>query len=61
VPLIDVAQDGSTYFDVHHTANDTLDKIDKQGLDRTAAAYAAIALVVADMEGDLGRVVVASP
>src|SRR5690606_8431573 len=28
VPAIDLQQDGSRYFDLHHTPDDTLDKID---------------------------------
>ncbi len=30
VPSLGLSQDASTYFDLHHTANDTLDKIDPQ-------------------------------
>ena len=55
VPVIDLAQDASAYFDYHHTANDTLDKIDPKDLDQNVAAWAAIAYAVADMPGDLGR------
>lgn len=56
VPVIDVLQDGTRYFDLHHTANDTFDKIDKDALDRAAAAYAAVAFAVADSPADLGRI-----
>ena len=56
VPVIDVLQDGTRYFDLHHTANDTFDKIDKEALDRAAAAYAAVAFAVADSPADLGRI-----
>ena len=31
VPLVGLAQDASTYFDFHHTANDTFDKIVPEG------------------------------
>ena len=55
VPLIALSQDGTTYFDYHHTANDTLDKIDAKDLDQNVAAWAAVAYAVADMPGDLGR------
>ena len=32
-------QDGSDYFDLHHTPDDTLDKIDPGALDQNVAAY----------------------
>jgi carboxypeptidase Q len=55
VPVISLAQDASEYFDYHHTANDTLDKIDPKDLDQNVAAWAAVAYAVAEMPGDLGR------
>ncbi|HEY2291141.1 MAG TPA: M20/M25/M40 family metallo-hydrolase [Thermoanaerobaculia bacterium] len=55
VPVISLSQDASEYFDYHHTANDTLDKIDPKDLDQNVAAWAAVAYAVADMPGDLGR------
>lgn len=56
VPFIDLFQDMSLYFDVHHTANDTMDKVPKEDLDQAAAAFAAMAFAVADMPGNLGRI-----
>jgi carboxypeptidase Q len=55
VPVISLSQDATAYFDDHHTANDTLDKIDPKDLDQNVAAWAAVAYAVADMPGDLGR------
>jgi carboxypeptidase Q len=55
VPVIALDQDASVYFDYHHTANDTLDKIDPKDLDQNVAAWAAVAYAVAEMPGDLGR------
>lgn len=55
VPLVGLNQDGSVYFDLHHTANDTLDKIDPRDLDQNVAAWAALAYAVAEMPGDFGR------
>ena len=55
VPVISLAQDATTYFDVHHTANDTLDKIDPKDLDQNVASWVAVAYAVAEMPGDLGR------
>jgi carboxypeptidase Q len=55
VPMLDLRQDGSRYFDFHHTANDTLDKIDPGVYASAAAAFATAAWAAADMEGDFGR------
>jgi Zn-dependent M28 family amino/carboxypeptidase len=54
VPLADLFQDASTYFDVHHTADDTLDKVDPAGLAQNVAAYAVLAWRVADSDVTLG-------
>lgn len=56
VPTIEVRQDASRYFDIHHSANDTSDKLDAAGLAQVASAFAEIASRVADMDGNLGRV-----
>jgi len=56
VPMIDVAQDVSTYFDYHHTANDTFDRIDPESLAQVCAAFALFAQGIADSDGDFGRV-----
>ncbi len=50
VPAFSLGQDGSDYFDYHHTANDTLDKIDAKNLDQNVAAYAAFAYLAAESE-----------
>ncbi len=49
-----LAQDGSDYFDLHHTADDTLDKIDPKALAQNAAAYAVFAYLAAEADGDFG-------
>ncbi len=51
---VQLAQDGSNYFDWHHTANDTLDKIDPKALDQQAAAYAVLAYLAAEADGSMG-------
>lgn len=48
MPWAQLAQDGTDYFDWHHTANDTLDKINPRALDQQVAAYAAYAFLAAD-------------
>jgi len=49
-----LAQDGTDYFDLHHTADDTLDKIDPQALAQNVAAYTVFAYLAAEAEGDFG-------
>ncbi|MDE2136703.1 MAG: M28 family peptidase [Gammaproteobacteria bacterium] len=52
VPAFALLQDGSQYFDFHHTANDTLDKVDREQLDQNVAAWAALVWLAADSEVD---------
>jgi carboxypeptidase Q len=47
-------QDGSDYFDYHHTPDDTLDKIDPKALAQNVAAYTVFAYLAASAEGDFG-------
>ena len=56
-----LGQDGTDYFDWHHTANDTLDKVDAQALDQQVAAYAVLAYLAAQAEGDFGSRYAAPP
>lgn len=49
MPVLAPHQDASTYFDFHHTANDTLDKISKEGLNQNVAVYAALTLLAAEL------------
>jgi carboxypeptidase Q len=56
VPQLDVRQDVSRYFDFHHTANDTVDKLDGEQLTQAARAYSAVTWLVAEQEVDFGRV-----
>jgi hypothetical protein len=55
MPWGDLAQDGTDYFDYHHTPNDTLDKVKATDLDQQAAAYAVMAYVAANSPVDFGR------
>jgi len=43
--------DGTLYFDLHHTAEDTLDKIEASDLAYNTAAYAALLYLVAEYDG----------
>jgi hypothetical protein len=47
-------QDATYYFDWHHTANDTLDKIDPQQLAQNVAVYAVFTFMAAQADGDFG-------
>jgi hypothetical protein len=47
-------QDGTRYFDWHHTANDTLDKVDPEQLRQNVAVYVVAAYLAAQAEGDFG-------
>jgi carboxypeptidase Q len=52
VPVVDLSQNGLDYFDYHHTANDTLDKIDPEALRQNVAAFAVFAYLAADNDWD---------
>lgn len=55
MPVMDLTHDGTTYFDYHHTADDTLDKIAPGDLDQPVAAYAVAAYLAASAAVDFGR------
>jgi Zn-dependent M28 family amino/carboxypeptidase len=52
VPAVRLQQDGTSYFNFHHTADDTLDKIDREALDQNVAAWAAFLWTTADSDVD---------
>ncbi len=56
VPFFDLPQDATDYFDYHHTADDTLDKLSAEDLKQNVAAYVTAAYVLAETTEDLGRV-----
>ena len=51
--IIDLQQDGSRYFNLHHTPDDTLSMIDKAQLRQNVAAWTAVLSELANYEGDL--------
>jgi Zn-dependent M28 family amino/carboxypeptidase len=57
VPIFLLNQDGMKYFDVHHTPNDTLDKIDRQALSQNVAAWASLVWLAADSDVDFRTLV----
>jgi len=52
VPAFLLSQDGTHYFDIHHSPDDTLDKVDREQLDQNVAAWAALAWLAADSDVD---------
>ncbi|MDB5460389.1 MAG: peptidase family protein [Caulobacteraceae bacterium] len=48
VPQLAMRQEGAHYFDIHHSAEDTLDKVDPAELDKAAAAWAATIYAIAE-------------
>jgi len=55
MPEITPRQDLSFYFDYHHSANDTLDKVDPEALRQVVAAYAVITWILANADAEIGR------
>ena len=56
VPLLGLNLDATEYFDHHHSANDTLDKVDPAKLRQSVAVYAVAAYLATRVETTLGRV-----
>lgn len=48
MPVVTLQQDGTDYFDYHHTPDDTLDKIDPASLRQNVACYVVFAYLAAD-------------
>jgi len=45
-PGVELSQDGTYYFDIHHTPDDTLDKVDPESLRQNVAAWTAMLAVL---------------
>ncbi|MBI1391208.1 MAG: M20/M25/M40 family metallo-hydrolase [Alphaproteobacteria bacterium] len=52
VPVFGLAQNGLDYFDLHHTPDDTLDKVDPADLKQNVAAWAAMIYLSANVPVD---------
>jgi hypothetical protein len=48
--VVDLNQDGTHYFDLHHTPDDTLDKVDPVALAQNVAAWTEVLKIVANVE-----------
>jgi hypothetical protein len=55
VPQLGMRNDNSRYFDIHHSPEDTLDKVDPTELDKAAAAWAAAIWVLAESGVDFRK------
>jgi hypothetical protein len=55
VAAVDLQQDGTRYFDFHHTPDDTLDKVDPEQLRQNVAAWTAMLSLVANAPEDIHR------
>ena len=52
VPVLSLSQNGLDYFDIHHTADDTFDKVDSAELAQNVAVWAAITYLIAETDVD---------
>ena len=52
VPVFALKQDGTYYFDYHHTPNDTLDKIDKDHIRQNQTIWALVTAYLANTDFD---------
>ncbi|HEV7607237.1 MAG TPA: M20/M25/M40 family metallo-hydrolase [Steroidobacteraceae bacterium] len=59
--IIEPGLDGTAYFDVHHTANDTMAQVDPQALRQSVAAFAISVWLGAQYSGSWERVTTAKP
>jgi len=52
VPAMRLQQDGTDYFDYHHTPDDTLDKLDPEKIRRNVEGFAVMSWLAANAETD---------
>ena len=52
VPTVRLNQDGTDYFDLHHTPDDTFDKIDPKAMQQNVAAYATLIWLASESESN---------
>lgn len=56
VPTGGLGLDGTDYFDYHHTADDTLDKVDPKKIDQAVAAFASFVWLASESPVSFGPV-----
>lgn len=54
MPVARLFQDGTDYFDLHHTANDTFDKVDPDAMAQNTAAWVVFTYLAAEFPGQFG-------
>ncbi|MEM8826303.1 MAG: M28 family peptidase, partial [Pseudomonadota bacterium] len=52
-PVVQLQQDGTNYFDWHHTPDDTLDKVDAAEVQQNVAAWTVMLSLAANADEDL--------
>ena len=55
VPVVDLDNDGTRYFDIHHTPDDTLDKVDPAQLAQAIEAWSIMLRTVVDTDDPLAQ------
>jgi carboxypeptidase Q len=61
MPILEPNLDGTRYFDVHHTANDTLSQVDPQALRQSVAAFAVTVWLGSQYSGTWERIETPKP
>lgn len=61
MPILEPNLDGTKYFDIHHTANDTLAQVDPEALKQSVAAYGITVWLAAQYSGSWERVTTPKP
>lgn len=61
VPVVTPRQDGSDYFDYHHTPDDTFDKIVPEKFQQNVAVYAAMTYLAAETGWDFRKAAEPAP
>lgn len=55
IGTVDLQQDASRYFDLHHTADDTFDKIDPEQIRQNVAAWTTVLAIAANAPENFGQ------
>jgi carboxypeptidase Q len=61
VPAVTLEPDATDYFDLHHTPDDTLDKIKPERINQSTAAYAVFTYLAAELGGDYRKPAPSAP
>ena len=61
VPVLSLSQNGLDYFDIHHSADDTFDKVDSAELAQNVAVWSAVTYLAAETGADFRAFAKAAP